>query len=276
MGVNCRCIDEARPAYVAVNAKKIADEALNRFGALPQGLADMTFENYKQMPEWRQDEADSALHALKVCLRYGENRDNLPFLTIFGPVGAGKTHLAMAIAQSNESPAMWANVPELLSYLRSTFDRNVAASFHQELERIKTSYLLVLDDLASERQTEWATEQLYQIVNHRPHKSAAHGDNDERQHSEDGGPHRVPNQGLSHRTGGASRRRRQPVAAQEEIGKERVMAEEDKKNLLGDSHQGGQARGLAERERRGRIRPGADLHGAGQVGPAEVCGPNAP
>ena len=166
-GVTCKCIDRERETYNSLKGKQIAKEALNRFGALPEGLADMTFEKFTQMPEWRKDEADSALHALKVCLRYSENRDELPFLTIFGPVGAGKTHLAMAIAQSSKAPAMWANVPELLSYLRSTFDRDVAASFHQELERIKTAYLLVLDDLASERQTEWATEQLYQIVNHR-------------------------------------------------------------------------------------------------------------
>ena len=166
-GVSCRCIDEARKTYKTMEARKIADEALNRFGSLPSGLAYMTFETFRQLPEWRKHEADSALHALKVCLRYSENRYDLPFLTIFGPVGTGKTHLAMALAQGCDEAVMWANVPDLLAYLRSTFDRDVAASFHQELERINSSRLLVLDDLASERQTEWATEQLYQIINHR-------------------------------------------------------------------------------------------------------------
>ena len=165
-GFSCRCIDKARGMREKMQAQKALDAALNRFGALPKGLSGMTFETYAQSPDWRKDEADSALHALKTCLTYGDGPDK-PFLTIFGPVGAGKTHLAMAIAQATVLVPTWANCPEMLSYLRSTFDKDVAASFHQELERIKASPLLVIDDLSAERQTEWATEQIYQIINYR-------------------------------------------------------------------------------------------------------------
>ena len=58
-------------------------------------------------------------------------------------------------------------VPELLDYLRYTFSPESSVTYDRLFEQVKTSPLLVLDDLGKERSSEWALEKLYQIVVHR-------------------------------------------------------------------------------------------------------------
>ena len=166
-GFRCRCIDKARGAQEKVEAKKVIAAALNRFGALPEGLKEMTFSAYRANPDWRRHEVESALYAKETCMKYVQDPSASPFLTIFGDVGAGKTHLAMAIALETALPPLWANSPDMLTYLKSTFDRDSTVSFHQEFERIRTAALLVLDDLRAERQSPFDVEQMYRIINHR-------------------------------------------------------------------------------------------------------------
>ena len=55
----------------------------------------------------------------------------------------------------------------MLTHLRNTFDKDSKWRYHDEFERIQTAPMLVIDDLSAERLTEWAQEQMYQIVNHR-------------------------------------------------------------------------------------------------------------
>ena len=166
-GFSCRCIDKSREDQEKIEAKKVLLAALNRFGALPEGLKEMTFSAYRANPDWRRHEVESALHAKETCIAYAQNPIASPFLTIFGDVGAGKTHLAMAIAQETVLLPLWANSPDMLTYLKSTFDRDSTVSFHQEFERIRTAALLVIDDLSAERQSAFDVEQMYRIINHR-------------------------------------------------------------------------------------------------------------
>lgn len=92
------------------------------------------------------------------------------WLILLGPVGCGKTHLAAAIANEQldrESKVLFTVVPELLDHLRSTFAPQSQVRYDELFEAVRTTPLLVLDDLGTEASSPWAGEKLYQLFNHR-------------------------------------------------------------------------------------------------------------
>jgi DNA replication protein DnaC len=87
-----------------------------------------------------------------------------------GPVGTGKTSLAILVAKAardaGRSYAVYP-VPRLLAEIKRTYDRDSTEGYLQVFQRLCAVDLLVLDDLGAEKQTEWVLEQLYSIVNER-------------------------------------------------------------------------------------------------------------
>jgi DNA replication protein DnaC len=92
------------------------------------------------------------------------------WLVLFGNYGAGKTHLAAAIANHalrRQVNVLFAIVPDLLDHLRSTFGPSSEVEYDERFEMIRTVPLLILDDLGTENTTPWAREKLFQIMNYR-------------------------------------------------------------------------------------------------------------
>lgn len=92
------------------------------------------------------------------------------WLVLKGGFGCGKTHLAAAIANHRLEmghPALFISVPDLLDHLRSTFGPGSSVSYDRRFDQVRNTPLLVLDDLGSQSNTDWAQEKLYQIFNHR-------------------------------------------------------------------------------------------------------------
>ncbi|MFQ5434292.1 MAG: ATP-binding protein [Anaerolineae bacterium] len=92
------------------------------------------------------------------------------WLLLMGGYGCGKTHLAAAIANHRLAmghPALFISVPDLLDHLRSTYGPGSGISYDQRFDQVRNTPLLVLDDLGSQSNTDWAQEKLYQIFNHR-------------------------------------------------------------------------------------------------------------
>mgnify|MGYP001169376709 FL=1 len=92
------------------------------------------------------------------------------WLTITGPHGSGKTHLAASIANKCigiGTPAYFIYVSDLLDHLRTNL------SYQEDTESENISYqvrnipVLVLDGLSNKSSTQWAQEKLIQILNHR-------------------------------------------------------------------------------------------------------------
>jgi DNA replication protein DnaC len=92
------------------------------------------------------------------------------WLLLTGPYGCGKTHLAAAIGNYQASmgfPPLMVSVPDLLDHLRATFSPNSTVSLDRRFEEVRTSRLLILDDLGTQSATPWAREKIYQLFNYR-------------------------------------------------------------------------------------------------------------
>jgi DNA replication protein DnaC len=98
------------------------------------------------------------------------NLENGRGLWFDGPVGTGKTSLAILVAKAakdaGRSYAVYP-VPRLLAEIKRTFDRDAGDNYLAFFRRLCSVDVLVLDDLGAEKQTEWVLEQLYSIVNER-------------------------------------------------------------------------------------------------------------
>ena len=92
------------------------------------------------------------------------------WLLLKGGYGCGKTHLAAAIANyclAQGRPVLFINTPDLLDHLRATFNPESAVSYDERFDQVRNSTLLILDDLGTQSNSEWAQEKLYQILNYR-------------------------------------------------------------------------------------------------------------
>jgi DNA replication protein DnaC len=107
-------------------------------------------------------------HALQAARAYAESPEG--WLVLHGRSGAGKTHLAAAIANrciERGQPVLFIVVPDLLDHLRAAYRPDAEEPYDRLFEQVRTAPLLVLDDLGAQATTPWAAEKLYQIVNYR-------------------------------------------------------------------------------------------------------------
>jgi DNA replication protein DnaC len=92
------------------------------------------------------------------------------WLVLKGGYGCGKTHLAAAIANAaiaQGKVALFINTPDLLDHLRAAYSPTSSTTYDERFEQVRSAPLLILDDLGTQSNTEWAQEKLYQIFNHR-------------------------------------------------------------------------------------------------------------
>ena len=142
----------------------------HNLGRVPSEMQhSMTFETFDvRGNNPRAGEQASLQHAVLAAVRFADNPNG--WLTLFGDTGVGKTHLAVAIANTRMdagNSVFFAFVPELLDYFRYTFDPQSRVTMESILEEVKTTPLLILDDLGKEHNSPWANEKLYQIFVHR-------------------------------------------------------------------------------------------------------------
>ena len=129
----------------------------------------MTFEKFDVRGDNPTASQRTSLEAAYASARtFADNPDG--WLTLSGATGVGKTHLAVAIAVEQIAagrPVVFWFVPELMDYLRYTFNPESPVAYDRVFEEVKSAPLLILDDLGKERGSSWEVEKLYQIVVHR-------------------------------------------------------------------------------------------------------------
>jgi DNA replication protein DnaC len=79
-------------------------------------------------------------------------------------------YLAAAVANAalaRGKSAVFAAVPDLLDQLKATFRPTSDESYDERFALLRSTDLLVLDNLGTKSVTPWAREKLYQLINHR-------------------------------------------------------------------------------------------------------------
>ena len=145
------------------------------FGQAYSSLIDLTYYHDKTFDtfdlrgrELTTQQRDNLTQALAIAHDYAEHPQD--WLIFLGDPGCGKTHIAAAIVNHRAEKgylALFVVVPDLLDHLRAAFSPDSKVSYDQRFEEVRTTPLLILDDLGTESATPWAREKLYQIVNYR-------------------------------------------------------------------------------------------------------------
>lgn len=139
------------------------------------GLPAFTIETMR-LEHWEQRPGKGLAKALEAATAMAKGDDGFCLLTLAGPPGVGKTHLAAAIAWEwllAGARVIYRQTESLLDELRSTFSLPPEAAlegrtgFDALLNWFKGCQLLVLDDLGVEKPTEWAQARLDSIIDHR-------------------------------------------------------------------------------------------------------------
>jgi DNA replication protein DnaC len=152
---DCRC----RPQRVAqARARSLS-------AVIPRRYRDASFD--------RPPVTDIDQHVVTATRRYtdtiDEQLDGGRGLWFMGPVGTGKTTLAMLVSKAalsaGRSVAIY-SLPRLLNEIRETAHGS-ERSHVDLLDRLTAVDLLHVDDVGAERTTDWVLEELYSIVNAR-------------------------------------------------------------------------------------------------------------
>jgi DNA replication protein DnaC len=151
---DCRC-----------RAQRIAwAKARSLSAVIPRRYRDVAFER----PPVTEIDRQIVAATRRFADRIEEQLDAGRGLWFMGPVGTGKTTLAMLVSKAalaaGRSVAIY-SLPRLLNEIRDT--HRAERSHVDLLDRLTAVDLLHVDDVGAERTTDWVLEELYSIVNAR-------------------------------------------------------------------------------------------------------------
>jgi DNA replication protein DnaC len=151
---DCRC----RPQRVALA------KARSLSAVIPRRYRDVAFER----PPVTEIDPQIVTATRRFADTIDQKLDAGRGLWFMGPVGTGKTTLAMLVSKAalkaGRSVAIY-SLPRLLNEIRDT--HRAERSHVDLLDRLAAIDLLHIDDVGAERTTDWVLEELYSIVNAR-------------------------------------------------------------------------------------------------------------
>jgi DNA replication protein DnaC len=156
----CRCVEE--------ESDDSRRERLQRYSSLGP-LTRLTFSNLIERGRSVNPRDQEQFRRLVLDARsFAEEPEG--WMLIHGASGAGKTHVAAAIANrciERGQPALFVVVPDLLDHLRAAYNPGSELGYDILFEQVRNAPVIILDDLGTQNATSWAQEKLFQILNHR-------------------------------------------------------------------------------------------------------------
>lgn len=148
----------------------------DRWCSCPDGIAGQADADRRALARHKSD-ADEFIRRSRIPARNAASFGALPDfdgsmgLFLSGPAGRGKTQKACELLRrwiaENCRAGLFVTVPELLDSLRDTYRKDAGAPEGELLSFARRVPLLVLDDLGTEKPSEWVEEKLYVLINHR-------------------------------------------------------------------------------------------------------------
>lgn len=162
VGVTCPCIEERNRQERETNEKAMRMSKV-------EANTSRGFES-EEMQKWKFS-ADDGRHsfgmetARKYCIYFDKCRADGFGIVFYGNVGTGKTFAAACIANellSQGYTVKMTNFTRIVARMQENFKNR--SSYFDELAGYD---LLIIDDLSTERNTEYMNEQIYELVNAR-------------------------------------------------------------------------------------------------------------
>ena len=160
--ISCKC-DRDKREQEKQREKQIEQDRLRQNCFISRNQISYTFENADE------DTDKEIIKKAKNYVKHFEEmiKDNVG-LILYGNVGSGKSYLACSIANAIITEYSYTvkmrNFAQILNDLQKggfELDRN------EHIEQITNPTLLILDDFGIERNTEYALEQIYNVINAR-------------------------------------------------------------------------------------------------------------
>ncbi len=122
-----------------------------------------------RISSWQPDNGRPRLACQTFVLSWPPSK---PFVLLTGDKGRGKTHLACgvlrAVFEGHGVRGQFWPVVDLLDRYRATFDADRATETVEQVDaQLRRLDLLVLDDLGTQKSTEWAEERLFRVIDER-------------------------------------------------------------------------------------------------------------
>ena len=156
--VMCKCEEEAFKTQIEEEKQRHRDEYIRllRETGLPYGLRTATFENDNG------SNTELTARAKRYADKWDEIREKNIGLLFWGGTGNGKTYTAACVANA----LIDKGIPAIVTSFSTIFGKGIdeREDYIQSLNRYE---LLVLDDLGAERNTPFAMEVVYRVIDDR-------------------------------------------------------------------------------------------------------------
>ena len=158
----CKCEIEKRDAEEALRKQQEQEKRIKQYRKMGFPESDML--------DWTFEHDDGLNPKLTNAMKaYVENFDKFRScgkgLLLYGSVGTGKTYAAASVANAlidKGYPCLVTNFARLANTLQGLYDGR-----QDYIDSLNRFDLLVIDDLAAERSTEYMQEQVFNIINSR-------------------------------------------------------------------------------------------------------------
>lgn len=169
-----RVIERADGSRAAVEcACKISRRGVRQFEAarIPERYRDCTLDNFTTNRTGPNESFERAVIQARGFVRNLSWTLDGDGLLITGPVGVGKTHLAVGILQALISEkgvkGLFVHGGDLLKQVQDSYNRSANVTEREILRPIFAADVLVLDELGAARRTDWVAETIEHILNTR-------------------------------------------------------------------------------------------------------------